>query len=230
MAKLSHQFLKHLLIAFVLCVFSFFFLDKPIAIFMSHFNHFGDHLLGNSDFTGALTTAVYYLIVALMAWYAFERIIIKKKNKRIQCIGLISLTFPVAFFIKTNLQILFGRMPPRYLDDNHLLFLRKEDLYGFHPFQMGSFPSGHMTIFTAALTMLCYFYPRRKPLVITLLLILALLLLYYNYHFLSDIIAGTYLGVFIATVIYRLYVLDHTPNGQVRTIKKKAHLQNADIK
>lgn len=209
---------------------SYFFIDKPIAAFMSRINHVGTQFLGNNTIATIMTNAVYYIIVVMMSWYAFERIIIKKNSKRIQCIGLISLTFPIAFFIKTNLQLLFGRLPPRYGDSTQLLFLRKTDLYGFHPFQAGSFPSGHMTIFTAALVMLVYFYPKLKKLAIGLLTILAFVLLYYNYHFLSDAIAGTYLGVLIATIIYRLYILSDASDDPRLIPKSTVHLQNADTK
>ena len=160
--------------------------------------------LDNADLMSDLTAVAYLIFIFLMVWYAYERIYKNKNTHLMRCISIVSLAVGIAFFVKTNLQFFFGRMGPRYNDTSTLLFSRKDTLYGFHFFEAGSFPSGHMCVFTAALVVPCYFYPKFKWIAYTLLGILAFLLVFCNYHFLSDVIAGTYLGAFIAFTLVRL--------------------------
>ncbi len=165
-----------------------------------------------------------------MAWYAYERVILKKNSKRIECLGLTVLAFPISFFIKSNLQLFFGRISPRYYENTQLLFVKNPHLYGFHLFQGGSFPSGHMCVFTPALLIISYFYPKLKPWCYALLAILAFLLLFYNYHFLSDVISGIYIGTLIAFTMIRINEERVPTNGLYPLQEQATPPQSADIK
>jgi membrane-associated phospholipid phosphatase len=118
--------------------------------------------------------------------------------------GLLSVSVSVAFFIKTSLQFLFGRYAPRYFDSHVLMFVSDPDRYGFHWLHGGGFPSGHMCVFSAALTSVCLYYPAYRWIAGALLAILGGCLIVANYHFLSDVIAGAYLGVSITLAIHYL--------------------------
>ena len=61
-----------------------------------------------------------------------------------------------------------------------------------------SFPSGHMSVTLAAMTCLWFFYPKFRWLYSLIALCVAIGLLLMNYHFLSDVIAGSYLGFITA--------------------------------
>lgn len=194
--KLEKQVFLSFILVTIFCIFSYYFIDRPVAILMSNSKH-GPLSLSNFNFTDALTNAVYFLTIITMTLYVILRFLnIRSRYLKIPstlCLGII-----VAFFIKNQAQIIFGRVAPRYGSFEQLNFVRKDSLYGFHFMQMGSFPSGHMVIFTCVFLLLTFYYPKIRWLCYTLLAILACLLIYDNYHFVSDVVAGTYLGVLIA--------------------------------
>jgi membrane-associated phospholipid phosphatase len=71
--------------------------------------------------------------------------------------------------------------------------------WGFHkgaPF--GSFPSAHTTAAFALASSLAWFYPRGRGLFMTLALITATQRVLHHAHYLSDVIAGMGIGVFMA--------------------------------
>ena len=89
------------------------------------------------------------------------------------------------------LKPVFGRtLPSAYLHGGE---------YGFHWFhpgrQFGSFPSGHSDQVAAILAVFWAFYPRWRWLYAAVFLLLSLALMAGQWHFLSDIIAGAYVGV-----------------------------------
>ena len=60
-------------------------------------------------------------------------------------------------------------------------------------------------VFTAFLAAVWLFYPRYRSLSVGFLLILALALVATDYHFLSDVIAGAYLGLVTTTLARYLF-------------------------
>jgi membrane-associated phospholipid phosphatase len=88
------------------------------------------------------------------------------------------------------LKRLFGR-------DTLLHYLTDPATAGFHLFHGGfysSFPSGHSVMAATGLFVFARVYPRWLPYILCLLAVMALLLLVGNWHFLSDILAGMFLG------------------------------------
>lgn len=89
-----------------------------------------------------------------------------------------------------GLKFIFGRtLPSAYLHSGQ---------YGFHWFhegkKFGSFPSGHTDQVAAILSVLWVFYPRWRWIYGIALLLLTFALMAGQWHFLSDIIAGGYVG------------------------------------
>jgi len=103
-----------------------------------------------------------------------------------------------AFVMKDALKFVFGRTWPESWIDNNPSWI-KDGEYGFHFFHggsgWGSFPSGHMTLITAPFAVLwqrdCWW----RWLCAVPILAVAIGLFGANYHFVSDMIAGFYLGV-----------------------------------
>jgi membrane-associated phospholipid phosphatase len=62
----------------------------------------------------------------------------------------------------------------------------------------GSFPSAHTTAAFALASSLAWFYPRGRPLFMTLATITAAQRVCHNAHYLSDVLAGMGIGVFFA--------------------------------
>jgi membrane-associated phospholipid phosphatase len=90
--------------------------------------------------------------------------------------------------------LLFGRTWPA--------ILVRDDVYGFYPFHagpgFGAFPSGHMAAMCALLSVLWLRYPRFRHIYVAAAVVFGAGLVVANYHFVSDVIGGAFLGVTIA--------------------------------
>jgi membrane-associated phospholipid phosphatase len=112
----------------------------------------------------------------------------------------IALSLGVVLAVQVNgeLKGIFGRTwPESWMGDNPSWI--RDGWFGFHPFHGGvafsSFPSGHTTVITTLATLLWIVWPRLRVLWATLVVVVVVGLLGANYHFVSDIIGGFYLGI-----------------------------------
>ncbi|NTU58079.1 MAG: phosphatase PAP2 family protein [Chlorobiaceae bacterium] len=192
-----------LLTSAVFCIASFYFFDRAVALFFQQFN---DIL-----WTGAwkaITKAgesQWYLVggIAIYAWF-------RKKNHRKAQSGLFLLsTVAVSGLAADLLKFIFGRARPK--------LLLEQGIYGFGFFHIDhawiSFPSGHSaTALSAALT-LSLLMPRFKSAFIAGGIIIAASRVVLDQHYLSDIVAGSTLGIVTVTMLYQRYfktALDET--------------------
>jgi membrane-associated phospholipid phosphatase len=101
--------------------------------------------------------------------------------------------------MKMILKWIFGRT-----EAHNWLF--HPERYGFHWFAGSEgylgFPSGHMMVFTPLFLALWDFFPRYRVYYVTVWLFLGIALIVTEYHFLSDVAAGIYVGI----LIYQLVV------------------------
>lgn len=118
-------------------------------------------------------------------------------DRQIQCCRVVGTAVPIAFLLKGPCKFVFGRVNAR-------VWITSDVSDTFHWFQRGenydSFPSGHMMVFAALFTALWLFYPRYRSIYAWLALILAAALVITVYHFISDVIAGAYLGLLITVL------------------------------
>jgi membrane-associated phospholipid phosphatase len=118
-----------------------------------------------------------------------------------------SLSFVVAVAIKDQLKYLFGRTWPETWVNNNPSYI-KDGVFGFFPLHGGpgwaSFPSGHMTAITSVLAVLWVRWPGFRWLYALLWLDVVVGLLGADYHWLSDIVAGSFLGAAVGVVAARL--------------------------
>lgn len=181
-----------------ICIHSY---DKMLAIYISRlsFNNLTWHKL-TADIPDTLLLIVCIITIFACAGY------LTRKNKGIydkntKFFHLIMYATPVSYVVKSLFKYVFGRITTRE-------WLLRPDSYGFHWFQGGGlnagFPSGHMAVFTAMAASLWRFYPRYRVIYSIFLLTMALALIATNYHFLSDVIAGAYLGVIIEACTYKV--------------------------
>jgi membrane-associated phospholipid phosphatase len=120
------------------------------------------------------------------------------KTKFLQLAGV---TLPVAYLIKTFLQFAFGRTNTRlWLTANKPLLFN-----WFHGIGFGCFPSGHMTAFTAFGTAVLFYFPQYRKPVLIILTFLGAALIATDYHFLSDVIAGAYLGFITTYFLWNIF-------------------------
>jgi len=89
----------------------------------------------------------------------------------------------------------------------------KDGVFGFEPLHGGagrfSFPSGHTTLITAPLVVLWICVPRLRMIWAALIALVVIGLLSADYHWLSDTIAGFYLGT--ATAVGMIALLRAKP-------------------
>jgi membrane-associated phospholipid phosphatase len=108
---------------------------------------------------------------------------------------------PASYIVKSFLKYAFGRINTRE-------WLHAPQEYGFHWFsgavRYSGFPSGHMLVVTALVAVVWRFHPRYRPACVGLLLVLALAMIVTNYHFVSDVIAGTYVGLVVEACTWRV--------------------------
>lgn len=100
-----------------------------------------------------------------------------------------------------TLKLIFGRYNP------HVFFtIRPDQLFNFmRGDQTSAFPSGHMVMSSAFAAVLVRAYFRTWPLFAGLLLLASILLVLGDWHFLSDVIAGTFVGGTIGLVAGELW-------------------------
>ena len=118
---------------------------------------------------------------------------------RFQTVLLLSgVSLTVATVIKDELKFAFGRPWPESWLGHNPSFIR-DGLYGFQPFHGGdgytSFPSGHATMICTVMTVLWICYPRFRPAYAICMIAVSVGLVGANFHFLSDVIAGGFLGI-----------------------------------
>ncbi len=81
-------------------------------------------------------------------------------------------------------------------------------MYGFFPFHggdgWGSFPSGHRSVVATTATIFWLVWPELRVVWAAIVAIVVVGLLGGNYHFVSDVIGGLYLGVAIGLEIAAL--------------------------
>jgi membrane-associated phospholipid phosphatase len=99
--------------------------------------------------------------------------------------------------INSFVKGLFGRTwPESWLGDNPSWI--RDGVFGFFPFHGGqdwaSFPSGHTTVIAAVAAILWVVLPKLKVAWAALVAVVVVGLIAGNYHFVSDVIAGLYLG------------------------------------
>ena len=184
---------------------SYFWLDRPIALWAQDDMRSGhEHLLGHLVFPDPLIPLAALLFVAIGL-----RAISKRPLPRYQAAGLVaSLSVLVADAIENFLKFVFGRTSPSSWMGQHPSFIA-DHVYSFNFFHSGgayqAFPSGHMTATCAALAVLWAWYPRWRALWLLMGLAVGAALIGGNFHFLSDVIAGAFVGAstgWIATAMW----------------------------
>lgn len=174
---------------------AFFWLDRPIASFV-HNEVLHEHQALFAKLTHIPEPLVPLAVVAfvLMGLAALSgRTLTRWQTVLfVAAVGLV-----MAETTKTGLKYVFGRTWPETWVNNNPSFIR-DGAFGFNWFHGGagyaSFPSGHMSVTCALAAALWIGYPRWRVLWALMVLAVAVGLVGANYHFLSDVIAGSFLG------------------------------------
>lgn len=184
----------------ILCVR---FLDVPVALYVK------SHLYSNtrwSKLTGNLPDLLL-MVVLLSTSVAFSVYLFRSRKGIFDAATgfakLVAWAAPASFVAKHLLKTVFGRITTRH-------WLQNPDLYGFQWFQrrpgFEGFPSGHMLVIVTLLAALWRFYPTSRPLCFAAAVLLGVALVATNYHFVSDVVAGAYLGLLVEAIAFRMLV------------------------
>ena len=134
------------------------------------------------------------ILMVRRAWGPFLR---WQKVLFVACISLI-----VADTFRISLGDVFGRYWPETWTHDNPSFIGT-GTYGFHPFQrgddVGSFPSGHACRILGFAGVWVIAMPATRVIAMLLSVPMLISLVAMNYHFVSDVIAGSVLGALIAT-------------------------------
>ena len=122
----------------------------------------------------------------------------------------IALAVLVAIALKEQLKFVFGRTWPETWTNNNPSYI-KDGVYGFFPFKgfgtgraYHAFPSGHMTAISVAAVSVALNWPRLRWVMPLPVLMAAVGMIGANFHWVSDLIAGTGLGAAVAVAAHRL--------------------------
>ncbi len=171
---------------FIFMAISYGLLDRPLSLFCQDLN---PEIVQVFQMITKLGKATWYLVgfAVLFVFFKFYRrrpIAAKRAFFLFAAVAVSGLTTDL-------IKPLVGRLRPK------LLF--EANLYGFDPFRIGyeynSFPSGHATTVFALAAALTLFSPRwRLPLVV-FAAVVGLSRIVVGAHYLSDVMAGAYVGV-----------------------------------
>jgi membrane-associated phospholipid phosphatase len=177
----------------VAVVISYYFVDRPIAFFVhrheiARFEEFR-WLTEPPPLVQSWSPLVLVLLAIRRAfgeWRPWQAALF------IACVSLI-----VADQFRESLGDLCGRYWPETWHNNNPSLIGT-GAYGFHPFAVGddtgSFPSGHSARIVAFFTVFWLVLPRGRWLYVILAAPMLVALVAMNYHFVSDVIAGSVIG------------------------------------
>ena len=188
------------ILAVVIC---YFWVDRSVAFFVY------DHRINNIEIFRWLTypppevqnwsALVLTILIVRRAWGPFLR---WQKVLLVACVSLI-----VADNFRISLGDVFGRYWPETWQHNNPSLIGT-GTYGFHLFQrgddVGSFPSGHACRILGFAGVWMIAMPGTRVIGLVLAIPMLLSLVAMNYHFVSDVIAGSVLGALIASYAVHL--------------------------
>ena len=168
--------------------------DRPIALWV--YDIFGGRriptMLADRIFSISLVSAIVFVICGLVA------IMGRRFSKLEAAVAMCAISTLATTIIKDQLKFAFGRTWPDTWGPGIVSLLR-DNAYGFHFFQSGksfeSFPSGHAAVAAAVLSVVWILFPKRLVICASGVVAVDIGLVTLNVHFLSDVVAGTFLGL-----------------------------------
>jgi membrane-associated phospholipid phosphatase len=199
------QWLCALTLTGLAIVISFYWFDRRIALFVhNQLPH------GTRKVAEPLTYIPDPLIwIAAIIFVVLGLVGLKGRSlSKMQSVLLVcSVSLIVAETIKNELKFVFGRTWPETWYQNNPSFI-SNGVYGFNWFHGGqayaSFPSGHMTAICAVVSIFWIYYPQLRLVYSIIALGVLVTLVGADFHFLSDCIAGSFLGMSIGLITSNL--------------------------
>ena len=192
MTALQRWLLATLLTAAAVVV-CYLWVDRPLALFVHTLRAHRETFARFTHIPDLLIPLAAIAFIALGLWVLAGRPLSKPAEAGVLC----SISLIVTETAKSSLKFAFGRLWPDTWVETNPSFIH-DGAYGFNPFHGGpgyaSFPSGHTAATCALISVLWVLYPKLRPLYALVVLAVAIGLIGANYHFLSDVIAGGFVG------------------------------------
>jgi len=193
---------------------SVFLFDKPAALLVQ--DVFGSRqisgdLAGSHILSVPLVTTSVFVVLGVLAIMGRQFSIFE------WTILLCDISILITDAIKNQLKFVFGRTWPDSWGP-HIISLVHDNVYGFHFFQSGgsfeSFPSGHAAGVAAVISVLWVVFPKLRFLYAICIGAADIGLVLLNLHFISDVVAGTFVGASTGLFTVALFLpnalIEHT--------------------
>ena len=201
----------------VLVVISYLWIDRPVAL-LAH----DAHRLVISGLPRQIPVVAAPLAGMVLLVLAMRALMRRPLTRPYVVLLLCALSFFVAEGLQVYLKKAFGRTWPESWMGPNISFIR-DGVYGFNPFHGGpvytSFPSGHTAVLCAVVAVLWVCYPKFRPLYVVCVLVTAVSLIASNFHFVSDVIAGIFLGTSIGWITMAMWRAGVDPSVDFTTDK-----------
>jgi membrane-associated phospholipid phosphatase len=199
-------FIISLPLVLVVVAAGYYFYDLPVTAVCTGRN---DQITAFSQVVTRLGLSTWYLIgsALLYLYFVFGAPSRPWANRMIYFFCAVA-----ASGLLTNVvKWLMGRWRPK-------VFI-PEGFYGFEFFGFGyeqtSFPSGHATTICTAAVALSLFFPRFRWLWIILALLVCISRVIIGAHYLSDVIMGAYIGIFVAFLLRKWPLFEKSIKGEI---------------
>ena len=180
------------LVAAIGVFISYSWIDRPLSFFAHDHTKAAKIFLWMQYIPEAFPPLAAFAFIAIGLW-ALAKISLRPSQI---VILLCSISLFVATSINNQLKFVFGRTWPETWFEN--ISLIRDGAFGFNLFHGGhdyaSFPSGHLVAVGSVMSVLWIYYPRARVLYGVCIGLVVIGLIGANYHFLSDMIAGGFLG------------------------------------
>ncbi|MCP3967096.1 MAG: phosphatase PAP2 family protein [Lentisphaerae bacterium] len=191
------------LTAVILCIISVLYIDKPLSYAMHEVRVSKLYFI---FFEMQYIVDIMHKLFPLALIYLIVKYMLGKTGLIDRSIFLLTASCLSAKALKEFLKFVFGRTwAETFKHANPSLI--KNGVYKFNFFHGSeiayqSFPSGHTAVVFAFATALWLICPRARGISVILCLAVIAGLLGCNFHFLSDIIGGAFIGIFSALICH----------------------------
>ena len=194
-----------LLICGACITISYFFVDRPFA----YFAH--DELSAyraTFDLVGRLPKVLGPLVIGCTLVFGVRAVMGRPLTEIQTAIVLSALSLAVSVIIENWLKFAFGRTWPETWVQNNPSLIR-DGVHNFNPFHGGpgfaAFPSGHMVAISAITSVFWFRHPRLRWILAICIATVFIGQLGANYHFVSDLIAGGFIGFSVGLMVISLW-------------------------
>jgi membrane-associated phospholipid phosphatase len=184
--------------AVALTLFSIDFIDRPLAVAAAKLHLY--RILLQSD----LVHAPLMILAAVIGVVAGAVYFLKQKQLPKAAVAGMLMGLAVAWsecLIQFVLKPAFNRSDPL----SYVIVGRYDFWAGIDVTPIGTFPSGHSAQAAAIMAVLWIFYPKWRPAYVTAFLAIAAALIVGEWHWLSDIVFGGFIGAVSGLMLLRIW-------------------------